>query len=172
MPQSLVPRDDEFLDFSRHKRTLEERLESIKIEPGTAEEEARKAGAKLLRDKLLGLFTVTDVISTFLKWGEETDKAVKGLKREKLFEAYLTLSDSHEDAISQLKAFLSNPSGNVLFNKILRITDDSPPDIDLISHLSLALYRIINSDFEHLFSEHKYALSQIERLTPQALTIL
>src|ERR1035437_7740472 len=57
-----------FLDFSRHKRTLEERLESIKIEPGTAEEEARKAGAKLLRDKLLGLFTVTDVISTFLKW--------------------------------------------------------------------------------------------------------
>jgi hypothetical protein len=107
MQKSLVPRDDEFVDFSRHERTLEERLESIKIEPGAAEEEARKAGARLLRDKLYGLFKVPDIINTFLKWGEETDKAVKGIKREKLFEAYLNLSDSNEEAISQLKAFLS-----------------------------------------------------------------
>jgi hypothetical protein len=36
----------------------------------------------------------------------------------------------------------------------------------------VVLYNIARADFEALFAEHKYALSQIERLTPQGLTIL
>jgi hypothetical protein len=172
MQGSLVPKDDPSLNFSGHKRTLDERIDSIKIESSEAEAQARKAGEKLLRDKIAGLFKVTDLINTFLKWGEETDKAIRGIKREKLFEQYLNLSDQNEAAISQLKEFLSNPSGNALFNKIIGIADDSPPDIELLQHLSTAMYHIVNSDFEALFAEHRHALSQIERLTPQALTIL
>ena len=50
--------------------------------------------------------------------------------------------------------------------------DDTPPDIELSNHLANALSFIIKSDFQKLFEGHKYALSQIESLTPQALTIL
>ena len=172
MQNSLVPKEDTTLNLFCHKRTLDQRIDSIKINSATAEAEAKKAGEKLLRDKLAGLFKITDVINTFLKWGEETDKAIRGIKREKLFEQYLDLSDQNEAAISQLKEFLTNPSGNALFNKIIGIADDSPPDIELLQHLSAAMYHIVNSDFEALFAEHRHALAQIERLTPQALSIL
>ena len=131
-----------------------------------------KTGKKLLKDKVAGLFSITDLINTFYKFNEETDKAIKGIKRDKLLESFFDLSESNQETVSQLTAFLTNPSGNVLFNKIIRIVDVNPPDIDLVNHLSMALYKIVNSEFESLFSEHKHALSQIERLTPQALTIL
>jgi len=42
----------------------------------------------------------------------------------------------------------------------------------LMSHLASALKFIAESEFEKLFKEHRYALSVIEQLTPQALTIL
>ena len=172
MQKSLVPKGREFIDFSQHKRTLEERLDSIKIEPEVAAAEAMKTGKKLLKDKVAGLFSITDLINTFYKFNEETDKAIKGIKRDKLLESFFDLSESNQETVSQLTAFLTNPSGNVLFNKIIRIVDENLPDIDLVNHLSMALYKIVNSEFESLFSEHKHALSQIERLTPQALTIL
>ena len=50
--------------------------------------------------------------------------------------------------------------------------DNTPPDIELTNHLANALHHIINTDFISLFEDHKYALNQIEILTPQALSIL
>lgn len=64
------------------------------------------------------------------------------------------------------------PSGNTLFNKILRILDDTPPDADLIKYLVNALEYVIDSDFVNMFEGHKYALALLEQQTPQALTIL
>ena len=124
MQKSLVPKGREFIDFSQHKRTLEERLHSIKIEPEVAAAEAMKTGKKLLKDKVAGLFSITDLINTFYKFNEETDKAIKGIKRDKLLESFFDLSESNQETVSQLTAFLTNPSGNVLFNKIIRIVDE------------------------------------------------
>lgn len=48
----------------------------------------------------------------------------------------------------------------------------APPDVDLIRYLSSSLKHIAESDFISLFESHKYALAQIEKLTPQSLSIL
>jgi len=71
-----------------------------------------------------------------------------------------------------LKQLLTSPQGNTIFNKILRILDNTPPDIELTNNLAKVLKHIAESDFVNLFEDHKYALNQIEMLTPQALTML
>ncbi len=53
------------------------------------------------------------------------------------------------------------------------ILDDYPPDLELIDHLVRALKYMVNNDnFYKMFEQHKFTLAQIEKLTPQALTIL
>ena len=44
--------------------------------------------------------------------------------------------------------------------------------MELADHLSSALQHVVLNGFHRLFDQHKYALSQIEKCTPQALTIL
>ncbi|MEH7299373.1 hypothetical protein [Neobacillus drentensis] len=155
-------------------KTLEKRLEEIALTDQEENEIVKDRTIKTIRDKGLSLFgTVGDVISTFLNWNDDVNDDLSEAKKMVLLEQYFNKSDSHEKAISMLKDFLTNPQGNTLFNKILRILDDSPPDEELMQHLSSVLKVIIDSGmFEELFDQHKYALSQIERLTPQALSII
>lgn len=94
------------------------------------------------------------------------------MKKENLLASYFNKTDQTEDSIEKIKHFLTNPQGNTLFNKILRILDNTPPDIELTDHLATVLKHLVNSDFAGLFEDHKFALNQIEMLTPQALTIL
>ncbi|ABW66709.1 hypothetical protein [Desulfosudis oleivorans] len=158
--------------FAAQQKTLEARIKEIKI---PQEEEAgivAEKAAKTVRDKLLGLFKVGELISEILNWNESVDADLREAKKEFLLAQYVQASENNEIAISQLRDFLSSPQGNTLFNKIIRILDDSPPDLELANHLSSALQHIVSSDFIKLFEAHRYALAQIERLTAQALTIL
>lgn len=158
--------------FDTQKKGLDQRLEKVKL---TKEEEdaiiASKT-TKTIRDKVLGLFKVGEVINTILNWNEEIDGDIKEAKKEYLLASYFDKTDQTEDAIGKIKQFLTNPQGNTLFNKILSILDNTPPDIELTDHLATVLQHIVNSDFASLFEDHKFALNQIEMLTPQALTIL
>jgi hypothetical protein len=158
--------------LTEHGRTLEKRLTEVRLPPGTEEIITSGQTKKLVRDKVLGLFKVGQVITAVLNWNEEVDGKIRDLKRDHLLEQYIQKSEENEQSITSLKDFLSSPAGNTLFNKIIRILDESPPDVDLIGHLSSALKHIISSDFEGLFSDHRYALAQIEQISPQALAIL
>jgi hypothetical protein len=126
----------------------------------------------IVRDKALGLFKVGAIISEFLNLNENVDKEIKEAKKNILFAEFFHISETNQHVISDLKKLLTSAQGNTLFNKILRIIDDNPPDSLPIDHLSSALKHIVNSDFEALFEAHKYALSQIEQISPQALAIL
>lgn len=154
-------------------KTLEQRLNNIEISQDREQDIIGNKTVKTIRDKTLGLFKVGEVISTFLNWNEEVDEEIDEAKKSVLLERFFNSVDYHENTINKLKQFITNPQGNVLFNKVLRILDDNPPDLELISHLSTALkYIIDNGDFYKLFEKHKFALAQIEKLSPQALTIL
>lgn len=155
-------------------KSLEERLELTHLSESEMNEIKQGLGLKKLRDQGLSLFgNLGGAISTILNWNEEVNQEIGEAKKAFLIESYLNKMDSQEQAILNLKDFIQNPQGNTLFNKIIRIVDDSPPDEELIKHLSSALTFIIrDGDFEELFQQHKYALAQIERLTPQALTII
>lgn len=158
--------------FSSQDKTLEHRLAEIKLTEEEETEIASKLASKTIRDKVLGVFKIGEIINTIINWNDEVDKDIREAKKEFLLANYFERGEKSEYAIASLKNFLTNPQGNTLFNKILRIFDDSPPDIELAKHLSNALKYIINSDFASMFEKHKYALSQIEQLTPQAITIL
>jgi hypothetical protein len=158
--------------FGAQGKSLDARLDNVKL---SAEEESKiesQHAKKFIRDKALGFFKIGEIVSELINWNESVDEDLKEAKKEYLLAQYFEQNDKNEKALLQLKEFLSSPQGNTLFNKILRILDDSPPDMELANHLSSALQHVVSNSFHKLFEQHKYALSQIERLTPQALTIL
>lgn len=158
--------------FVAQSKTLDARIANVQLSKEQTEEISSEHTKKFIRDKLLGIFKVGEVISEIINWNESVDEDLKEAKKEFLLAQYFDRNDQHEVALTQLKEFLSSPQGNTIFNKILRILDDTPPDIELSTHLSSALLYIVRNDFTKLFEQHKYALSQIEKLTPQALTIM
>lgn len=159
--------------FQTQNKTLEQRLNNLEISKDKEQEIIQNRIIKTIRDKTLGLFKIGEVVSTILNWSEQIDEEVTKAKKAVLLENYLNSVDNHEEAINELKNFITNPQGNVLFNKILRILDDNPPDLELTAHLSSAIKYIINKgNFYKMFEKHKFAIGQIEMLSPQALTIL
>jgi len=54
---------------------------------------------------------------------------------------------------------LTNPTGNTLFNKLLRILDNSTPDLELTEHLAKVLKHIVETDFSSLFEDHNYKVT-------------
>lgn len=177
-----MKKSDELIYIANHQRnyfqtvgkTLDQRLEQIILDQQEVKDIVIKQGVKTLRDKGLGLLgRIGDIISTCLDWNEEVNNQIAEAKKYYLLEQYFNKVDNVEQAIYALSDFLKNPQGNTLFNKILRILDDSPPDKELSQHLSNALKKIIEQgNFEELFEKHRFSLNQIEKLTPQALTII
>lgn len=158
--------------FGAQSKSLEARISEINLSKEEENEIVSDHTKRFIRDKALGLFKIGEIVSEIINWNESVDDDLKEAKKEYLLAQYFEKNDQNELALSQIKEFLSNPQGNTIFNKILRILDDTPPDIELSNHLSSVLQHIVKNDFERLFEEHKYALSQIEKLTPQALTII
>ncbi|WP_026463474.1 hypothetical protein [Adhaeribacter aquaticus] len=158
--------------FNAQKKSLEQKLDGVKLTPEEESEIIKSKTTKTIRDKILGLFKVGEVIQTVLNWNEDIDNELKGVKKDYLLNIYFDKVDHTQESVVKLTKLLTSPAGNTLFNKILRILDNTPPDIELSNHLANVLKNITNSDFEKLFSEQKFALSQIEQLSPQALTIL
>ncbi len=158
--------------FDTQKKGLEQRLEKVTLSKEEEEAIIASKTSKTIRDKVLGLFKIGEVINTILNWNEEIDDDLKEAKKEYLLASYFDKADQTGEAVEKLKQLLTSPQGNTIFNKILRILDNTPPDIELTKHLATVLNHIASSDFISLFEDHKFALNQIEMLTPQALTLL
>ncbi|MCL1695157.1 hypothetical protein [Lysinibacillus sp. BPa_S21] len=155
-------------------KSLEKKIEEIQLTEQTEKDIVASRTKKTVIDKGLSLFgPLGDVISTVLNWNEEVNQDISEAKKMILISKYIDKVESQENAINKLQKFLVNPQGNTLFNKILRILDESPPDEELAEYLSSTLKYIIEKErFEELFEQHKYALAYIEKLTPQALAII
>jgi hypothetical protein len=160
------------VNFGTQKKGLEDRIDEVKLSPEEEEAIVATKIEKTIRDKVLGLFKVGEIVNTILNWNEEVDKDIKEAKKGYLLSSYFNKTDQTENSVEKIKEFLTNPKGNTIFNKILRILDNTPPDTELTEHLATVLKHIINTDFNSLFEEHKFALNQIEMLTPQALSLL
>lgn len=154
-------------------KTLDERIESIRMDK-TDEIKIRNDHAKkVIKDRVLGLFSCGDLIGTLLDWSDEVNEEITNSKKNVLLETYFNKVEQQENSVSNLKNFLGKPHGYTLFNKIIQILDNNPPDLNLIDILANSLNIIISKgEFEEYFEEHKYVLSQIETLPIQSLIIL
>lgn len=168
----IATNTSEYLEVSG--KSLEKKIEEIQLTEQTEIDIVASRTKKTVVDKGLSLLgPIGDVISTVLNWNEEVNQDISEAKKLVLISKYFEKVDSQGKALSQLQKLLLNPQGNTLFNKILRILDESPPDEELAEYLSSTLLHIIETDmFEQLFEQHKYALAHIEKLTPQALAII
>jgi uncharacterized protein YqfB (UPF0267 family) len=122
---------------------------------------AADAGAKIIRDKVLGSFKLGQLVHIVLTWNENIEKEIKSAKKEVLLASYFEKNEKNEIAIEQLKKLLTDAQGNTLFNKIVRILDNSPPDLELTDHLAGALKHISETRFRELFEQHRYALEVV-----------
>ena len=80
--------------------------------------------------------------------------------------------DTEEKFQIQLKKLITTPSGINLFQKIVRILNADIFDINYVKLLATVLKNISDSSFDKLFDKHNYTLSQIEKLSPQALFLI
>lgn len=158
--------------MAQKKKELDDALEKIAIDDQTLTDIAVTNAAKGARDGIIEALPFGKIVTTILQWNDNVDDEVREAKKEYLLQQLRAKCADSAEAIARLRALVENPQGNTLFNKILRILDDSPPDPELSNHLSSALKFITDTDFESLFSDHKFALAQIERLSPQALSLL
>lgn len=167
--RALIASPEHYLAYQR--RSLDDHLDSISL--GVEESKiAAKAGKKIIVDQVLGFFPGGELIKGFLSWNDNVESEIKEAKRNILLADYMARCEENADGVRNLKKLVSSPQGNALFNKLLRILDDSPPDTELTDKLSSALKHIIDTDFASQFEQHKYALSQLERISAPAMTIL
>ncbi len=94
-------------------------------------------------------------------------EVLKALKKELVVQA---------QSVANISNLLKNPKGFVLFNKVQYIVRSTELEDENFGELGKLLARILihisEKDFETLFSEISYAISRIERLSPQALFLL
>lgn len=160
--------------IKKESRTLDARIEGITLSNEEINKITKNKAMKTLRNEGINLFgPIGKVATTIMEWHEEMEDELKKAKEQQLLEGYFNKTDEQLDVINKLKNFVTDPYGFTIFSKIRSILDDTPPDSELIEHLSTVLTNIVNAEhYEALFKKTKYVLSQIERLTPQSLTII
>ncbi len=158
--------------FALQKRELDKELDEIRLSDEEINELRDKHAIEVFNDNVLGKIPGYKLAKKLLTWNSSVDKTIKEAKKEILLLQSIKKINAATNGTQAIINLLTNPCGNTIFNKVIGIIDDSPPDDELLEHLSAFLSYVAQSDFENLFSDHKYALAQIQALTPHSLTIL
>jgi hypothetical protein len=86
------------------------------------ERESKTAQRKILLS-LLG--KVGGAINTIIDANSNLHKKLTEEKERILLGMYINKTENIEENIGKLKEFITNPEGNILYNKLLRIVQDS-----------------------------------------------
>ena len=106
------------------------------------------------------------------EWIERVDQASREEKLKTLLVEYKEHFESFEDAISKLKLLTATRGGQTLFRKIIQIIDKGAEDQEWIRLIAITLKTTSKAEFEKYFDAQMFVLSQIDRLSPQALVLL
>lgn len=155
-------------------KSLEARIEAIHIDQEKINTVAKKKIMKtIIKEGINAYIPFGKAATLALGWHEEMEEQIKKMKEEKLMEGFFLKTDEQLDMINRLTNFVTDPYGFTIFSKLRMILNETPPDSKLIDHLSTVLANIVlRENFESLFEITKFVLSQIEKLTPQSLTII
>lgn len=152
-------------------KDLQSRLDNIGIPEEVKDAIASKQVTKTVLDAVLDFFQL-GALSKVFKTAENIKENLDEYKKGLLMEQYMEGLEDTQKEVGKLHNFVTDPEGNVIFSKIIRILNANPPNPGYARLLALALKRMVKSNFSELFEKHIYALNQIEQLTPQALALL
>ena len=119
--------------------------------------------------------SIASIVPGFNKifeWIERVDQSSRQEKLKALLVEYKARFNSFDDAIAKLKLFTTTRSGQTLFRKIIQIVDKGPEDQQWIHLLAVILKKTTESEFEKYFDAQMFVLSQIDKLSPQALVLI
>lgn len=124
-----------------------------------------KAGGKIIADNI-------PIFNKFFGAIEKVNSEIREEKLKILLSSFQSHFDSIDEAFAQFSKIFKNRAGIILFQKIIHILDQGDADEEWIDLLGNVLNSITADEVEKHFEEKSYILSQIARLSPQALLIL
>lgn len=136
--------------------------------------EAQVSVSKNVMTNITSLLTggITDCFSPLLELNEQKNNNIRLAKLEYLLNAYIDKVDNQEESIKKLEVFIKDNYGNIIFNNILNILDNYPPEKDAITILNLILRKIVFlGDFQKYFSQYMLDIRRLNMLSAQALIV-
>ncbi len=150
------------------KKEASDPFAGIEIPPEQMEEVIAGATAGTLVGAVISNIPI---IRELREWSERIDEGVKEEKLQILLRQYNDRFSSQKETLEKLKYLTATSAGKVLLSKVIHLLDRAI-DEESISLLATVLENMTNSEVEKQFEQHSYVLSQIDRLTPQALIVL
>lgn len=130
-------------------------------------------GAGVLAEATAGsIVSSIPIINKIFEWMERIDQVSREEKLKTLLVEYTGCFNSIGDAISKLKLLTATRGGQTLFRKVIQIVDKGAEDKEWIGLLAVALRKLSETEFEKYFDAQMFVMSQIDRLSPQALILL
>jgi hypothetical protein len=150
---------------NKHTKTEESYLDKVEL------------NSKEVKDILIAASSGTAIeflpgIRSILSWVDKVNRAEHERKVEKLFKEYASRVGDGERAVKELQTLTKTPGGQTLFRKIIQIVDNGVGDDEWIKLLADVLRSLCDVSIERYFDLTAYAISQIDRLSPQSLIIL
>ncbi|MNS16173.1 hypothetical protein D3C72_478200 [compost metagenome] len=152
--------------------SLSDRLEAENLPAGS---EAKAYVFTLGKAALEAAFEAIPGGSILTKIFGAADEAAKQAQDERMgqvLERYLNETDDLTQKAAELKAFVTDPWGAMLFKRLKGIVDRTPPDPRLLEAMRDALENMTTSDFRAQFEDHDFALALMEEISPQGMIIL
>ncbi|TRZ78476.1 hypothetical protein D4R87_00610 [bacterium] len=129
--------------------------------------------AKTLGKTVVEILPMVNEISKIISIPQKYKNEVDSVRALILLNEFQNRLDLNEDFKNKLEKLLTSNAGLLLFNKIIRILNRGNFNEEYTGTLAEVLKKISSSDdLEKMFEEYDYMLSQVEKLSPQALIIL
>lgn len=139
---------------------------------GNIEMESQQIAGVLAEATTGSIVSSIPVINKIFEWVERVNQASREEKLKTLLNEYTDRFETIDDAISKLKLLTATRGGQTIFRKIIQIVDKGAEDQEWIRLLATALRKVSDAEFEKYFDAQMFILSQIDRLSPQALILL
>ena len=151
--------------IKKEKSEISDPLEKIELE-------SQQIAGVLAEATTGSIASSIPVINKIFEWVERVDRASREEKLKTLLNEYANHFGSIDDAISKLKLLTATRGGQTIFRKVIQIVDKGAEDQEWIRLLATALRKVSDAEFEKYFDAQMFILSQIDRLSPQALILL
>src|SRR3989344_3765529 len=155
------------------KQKLPTKTETRANLPALSVDKEREAFIDALVSYVVGIVErFVPVLAFFTIWRQKRQDK----KEAEVLKALKNELATQTQNVANISNLLKNPRGFVLFNKVLYIIRSVELEDENFDEISKLLARILmhiaDKDFETLFSEVSYAISRIEKLSPQAIFLL
>ena len=112
------------------------------------------------------------LIGRLFEFTERIRQAEKEEKLKMLLANFSSRFQSINEAMAKLNLLTSTRKGKILFSKLVDLLDKDTGEEEWIGLLANVLNDMSDANIEQRFKERSYVLSQIDRLTPQAMIVL